>query len=72
MPLDLRDDVLARRGRSIDLSAQGIHDTSKILIAGNGIVGVLDPELDCTYELELVSGEGGSVDDYLGRFRHCG
>ena len=57
MALDLGDDVLARLAHSIDLSAQGTHDISKDFIAGNVIVGVLDPELDCTHELEFVSGE---------------
>lgn len=72
MALYLGDDVLARQGRSIDLSAQGIHDITKDFIAGNGIIGVLDPELDCTYDLALVLGEGGSVDDDLARIIHCG
>ena len=71
MALDLGNDVLARQGRSIDLSTQGSHYIAKDFIARNSIVGVLDPELDCTYDLALVSGEGGSVDDDLGRFRHC-
>ena len=75
MALDLGDEVLARQGRSIDPSAQGIQDVTKDFIVGNGIVGVLDPELDCTCDLELVSAEADSVEDDLGRHhrcRHCG
>lgn len=48
MTLDLGDKVLAGQGRSIDLSAQGVDDIADGFIAWNGVVGVLDPELDCT------------------------
>ena len=72
MALDLGDEVRARQGGSIDLSAQGIQDITKDFIAWNGIFGVLYSELDCTCDLELVSGEGDPVEDDLGWFRLCG
>ncbi len=72
MALDLGNDVLAGHGRPVDLSAQGVDDVAEGFVAGDRVVGVLDPELDRASDLTLVSGEGGSVDGDLGWFRHCG
>ena len=72
MALDLGNDVLAGHGRSIHPSAQRVDNVAEGFIAGDGSVGILDPELDRTAYLALVPGEGGSVDDDLGCFRHCG
>lgn len=72
MTLDLGHDVLAGHGRSIDLSAQRVDNVAEGFVAGDGFVGIPDPELDRTGYLALVPGERGSVDGYLGWFRHCG
>ena len=71
MALDLGHDVLARHGRPVDPSAQRVDNVAEGFVAGDGVVGVLDPELDRAGDLALVSGEGGSVDGDLGWFRHC-
>lgn len=72
MTLDLGHHVLAGQGRSVDPSAKRVHDIAEGFIAGNGVVGVSDPELDCAHDLALVSGEAGSIDGDLGCVRHCG
>lgn len=73
MALDLRHDVLAGHGYSVDLSAQRVDNVAEGFVAGDGVVGVFDPELDRTGDLAFVSGEGGSVDGDLSWFgRHGG
>ena len=72
MALDLRHDVLAGHGCSVELSAQGVDNVAEGLIAGHGAVGVFDPKLDRTEDLALISGEGRSVDGDVGWFRRHG
>ena len=48
MTLDLRHEVCAGQGCPVDLSTQRVDDIAKGFIAGNGVVGVFDPELDRT------------------------
>lgn len=68
MALDLGHDVLAGHGCPIHLSAQRVDNVAEGFVAGNGAVGVLDPELDRTGDLAFVSGEAGSVERNLGGF----
>ena len=73
MALDVRDDVLAGHGHSVDFAAQRVDDVADGFVTGYGGVGVLDKEFDRTGDLAFVSGECGSVDGDLGWFgRHRG
>lgn len=65
MALDLSHNVLAWQRRSVNPSAQGVHDVAEGFIRGNSIIGIPDPELDSTGYLALILGEGGSVDGDL-------
>lgn len=69
MALDLRHDVLAGQGHPVDFAAEGVDNVAEGFVAGDGIVGVLHPELNRAGDLTLVSGEGGSVECDLGWFR---
>ena len=46
MTLDLGYDVLAWQPGPVDLSAYRVDNVAEGLIAGHGLVGVLDPEFD--------------------------
>lgn len=70
MALDLRHEVRAGQGRPVDSSTQRVDDIAKSLIAGNGAVGVFNPKLDRTRYLQLIFGEGDSVEDDMGWCRH--
>ena len=72
MALDLGHEILAGQGCPVDPSAQWVDDVAEGFIAGDGVVGVLDPELDRAGYLALVSGENGAVDGDLGGCRHFG
>lgn len=72
MTLNLGHDVLAWEGSPIDPSAQRVDNVAEGVIAGYGIVGVLDPKLDGAGDLTFVSGEGSAVDSDMGWFRHRG
>lgn len=72
MALDLGHKILAGQRCPVDPSPQRVDDVAEGFIAGDGVVGVLDPELDRAGYLALVSGENGAVDGDLGGCRHCG
>ena len=72
MALDLGHDILAGQGCPVNPSAQRVDNVAEGLIAGDGVVGVLDPELDRAGYLALVSREDGTVYGNLGGCRHSG
>ena len=70
MTLDLRYKILAGQRRSVDPSTQRVDDIAKGFVAGDGVVGILDPKLDRTGYFQLILGKSGSVDDDMGGCRH--
>ena len=70
MTLDLRYKILAGQRRSVDPSTQRVDDIAKGFVAGDGVVGILDPKLDRTGYFQLILGKIGSVDDDMGGCRH--
>ncbi len=71
MALDLGHNILTGRVRLNTESAQTSYNVAECIIAGYGVIGVLDPKFDRTAYLTLVSGEDGSIDGDLSLFRHC-
>ena len=71
MTLELRNDGVARQRYAIDYPAEGVDDEAYCFVGWDGVVCVLDEELDGTGDLAFVSRKIGPVDGDLSWFGHC-